>query len=53
MMHTLDGFEATFGSELDLAYSRDEVSQIKRNRKNLEGELFIDRLLGALGLQRR
>jgi len=43
-------FEAVFGSLKDVEFRR---NAIKNNRRGLEGELFVDRLLKAIGVARR
>ena len=46
-MEDFEDFEAVFGSEVDLVFHRDEI---RKHRNALEGELFVDRLLRAIGL---
>ena len=52
-MSDLEEFEVVFGRNEHIAYERGAVAEIRKRRKDLEGELFIDRLLKALGLQDR
>lgn len=53
IMSDFDQFETVFGRNGHLAYDGAAVAEIRRRREDLEGELFIDRLLKALGLQNR
>ena len=46
-MEDFEDFEAVFGSELDLVFHRDDI---RKHRNALEGELFVDRLLRAIGI---
>ena len=50
-MDDLDDFEAVFGSNSNIAYEKSAADAIKKKRHSLENELFIDRLLEALGVQ--
>ena len=52
-MDLIEDFDQIFAEEADLAYPADEIKRIKHHRGSLEGELFVDRLLRALGLQDR
>jgi hypothetical protein len=45
-------FEAVFGSDPHLAYSKGTRDSILQHRQKLEHELFIDRLLKALGVRK-
>ena len=55
MMMRIDlaDYEAVFGEGPGTAYEQQIIDQIVRNRKALEDELFVDRLLKALGIKRR
>lgn len=44
------GFNDVFGSDTELEFYG---AEIKENRANLEGEMFVDRLLGAIGIEDR
>lgn len=44
-------FEATFYFNKSIAYDKKTVEQILVNRRSLENQLFIDRLLGLLGVK--
>ncbi|KAL1993947.1 hypothetical protein VTN49DRAFT_2616 [Thermomyces lanuginosus] len=44
-------FEATFQFNRNIAYDKKTVDQILANRRALENQLFIDRLLGLLGVK--
>ena len=48
----LDRFEHVFGHEADIPFDRQIIDDIIRNRKVLENELFVDRLLKALGIDK-
>ena len=50
-MDDLDDFEAVFGNNTNIAYEKSAVDAIKKKRQSLENELFIDRLLKALGIR--
>ena len=50
-MDDFDDFEVVFGSSTNIAYERSVAGDIKQRRRSLENELFIDRLLKALGVQ--
>lgn len=50
-MDDFDNFEAVFGNSSNIAYEKHAASDIKKRRSSLENELFIDRLLKALGVQ--
>ena len=45
-----DDFEAVFGSNPTVAYDEETRRKIHHHRQALEKELFIDRLLKALGI---
>ena len=49
----LADYEAIFGEGPGAAYEPEIIDQIIRNRRTLEDELFVDRLLKALGIQKR
>jgi len=49
-MEDFEDFEAVFGSLEEVEFYRDEI---KENRRDLEGDLFIDRMLRAIGLSTR
>ena len=49
----LADYEAIFGEGPGIAYEQEIIDQIIRNRRTLEDELFVDRLLKALGIQKR
>ncbi len=49
-MEDFQDFEAVFGSLEEVEFYRDEI---KENRRDLEGDLFIDRMLRAIGLSTR
>lgn len=51
-MDGLDDFDAIFAFKPDLEYDPQVVDQILRNRRALENELFIDRLLKAFGIDK-
>ena len=51
-MDEYDDFEVVFGSNPNIAYEKSAVGDIEQRRRTLEGELFIDRLLKALGIQK-
>ena len=46
-----DAFDAVFGSNPNLVYKEDKRRKIVEHRQKLEGKLFIDRLLEALGFK--
>ncbi|KAL8797516.1 MAG: hypothetical protein Q9195_000332 [Heterodermia aff. obscurata] len=48
----LADYEAVFGEGPDTAYEQHTIDQIIRNRRILEDELFVDRLLKALGVKK-
>ena len=50
-MDDLDDFEAVFGDNSNIAYEKSAADAIKKKRHSLENELFIDRLLKALGIR--
>ncbi|KAL2045694.1 hypothetical protein N7G274_002124 [Stereocaulon virgatum] len=45
-------FEDVFGSNPNLAYDEDTRGRIRHHRQSLENELFVDRLLKALGIRK-
>ena len=49
----LTDYEAVFGEGPGTAYEQQTIDQIVRNRRTLEDELFVDRLLKALGIKKR
>lgn len=49
-MEDLDDFETVFGDNVNLAYDEETRRKILHYRQSLENELFIDRLLEALGV---
>ena len=51
-MDDFDDFEVVFGSNSNIAYETSAADGIKSRRCTLENELFIDRLLKALGVQK-
>ena len=50
-MDDFDDFENVFGSSSTIAYEKSAAEDIVQRRHSLEDELFIDRLLKALGIQ--
>ena len=50
-MDDFDDFEVVFGSNSNIAYEKIVSVDIQERRHSLENELFIDRLLKALGVQ--
>ena len=50
-MDDFDDFEVVFGNSSNIAYEKSVAADIKQRRRSLENELFIDRLLKALGVQ--
>ncbi|CAF9906964.1 hypothetical protein IMSHALPRED_005405 [Imshaugia aleurites] len=50
-MEESDDFEVVFGNNSNIAYGETAANDIKHRRRSLENELFIDRLLKALGVQ--
>ena len=50
-MDDFDDFEVVFGNSSNIAYEKILSVDIKKRRHTLENELFIDRLLKALGIQ--
>ena len=46
-------FDSIFSFRPDIAYDQQTLDQISKNRQSLENELFIDRLLKALGIEKR
>ncbi|KAF6218617.1 hypothetical protein HO133_005968 [Letharia lupina] len=51
-MDDSDDFEVVFGNNSNIAYEKPVADDIKQRRRSLENELFIDRLLKALGVQK-
>lgn len=49
-MEDFGDFEAVFGSMEEVEFYRDEI---RENRRDLEGDLFVDRMLRAIGLSSR
>jgi len=52
-MADVENFKSVFGSNASAGYDQHTITQIARNRRSLENELFIDRLLKALGVNNR
>lgn len=50
-MDDFDDFEVVFGNSSNIVYEKSVAGDIKQRRRSLENELFIDRLLKALGVQ--
>ncbi len=50
-MDDFDDFEVVFGKNSNIAYEKSAITETKQRRRSLENELFIDRLLKALGIQ--
>lgn len=50
-MDDFDDFEVVFGNNSNIAYEKAVANDITERRRSLENELFIDRLLKALGVQ--
>lgn len=51
-MEEFEDFEAVFGTKSDVAYDPQTIEEIVDNRRALENVLFLDRLLGALGIEK-
>ena len=51
-MDDFDDFEVVFGKSPNIAYEKSAAGDIKQRRGSLENDLFIDRLLKALGIQK-
>lgn len=51
-MFDYEEFNDVFGVGEDVEYDGKAVKKIRENRATLEGELFVDRLLKALGLSK-
>ena len=51
-MDDFDDFEVVFGNNSNIAYEKAVANGITERRSSLEDELFIDRLLKALGVQK-
>ena len=47
-----DAFDVIFGSNPNIAYDEETRRKIVHHRQVLENELFIDRLLKALGIHK-
>lgn len=45
-------FHAVFGSKPDIAFDQRTIDKILQHRGELENELFVDRLLKALGIEK-
>lgn len=45
-------FEDVFGSKSDTSYHQQSIDDIVRNRQRLDNELFVDRLLKTLGIDK-
>lgn len=52
IMVDFEQFEQVFGSKIDNTYHQQTIDDICRNRQALENELFIDRLLKTLGIDK-
>ena len=50
-MDDFDDFEVVFGKSSNIAYEKSAAGDIKQRRGSLDNDLFIDRLLKALGIQ--
>lgn len=46
-----ENFEVTYDFNKDFSYDTKLVDQIISNRRSLDNQLFIDRLLGLLGVK--
>ena len=46
-------FEAVFSFKPDIAYDQDTIDKICKHRGSLANELFVDRLLKAIGIEKR
>ena len=46
-------FEALFSFKPDITYDQKTIHEIHYNRGSLQNELFVDRLLKALGIGKR
>lgn len=51
-MDDFEDFEYIFGSNPNLAYDEETRRKIIQNRRIFDNELFIDRLLKALGINK-
>lgn len=51
-MADFNDFSDIFGSNPNIAYDEQARAKIHHNRQLLENELFIDRLLKALGVRK-
>ena len=45
-----DDFESIFGSDPDVAYSQKDIDTVIKTRRQLESQLYFDRLLNAIGV---
>lgn len=52
IMGDFEKFEHVFGSKTDNTYHQRTIDDINHNRQALENELFIDRLLRTLGIDK-
>jgi Nuclear pore complex assembly len=50
-MSSWESFDLTFQFNRDLTYDKKLIDRINGNRRSLENQLFIDRLLGLMGVQ--
>lgn len=51
-MEDFEQFEQVFGSKADIDYRQQIIDEICHHRQLLENELFIDRLLKTLGIDK-
>ena len=51
-MDDFDDFEVVFGNNSNIAYETAVANETTKRRRSLDNELFIDRLLKALGVQK-
>ena len=51
-MDGLDDFHSVFGAEPNLAYHGQTIHEIHKHRHSLGNELFFDRLLRAIGIDK-
>lgn len=49
-MFSFTNFEDVFPSGAQLPYDKNLLQEIEQSRKNIDGSLFIDRVLKALGI---
>lgn len=52
IMDDFDDFESVFGSNPNIAYDEETRRKVLQHRRSLDNELFIDRLLKALGVSK-